>query len=206
MFTALPLENLPKPPQHFIDRAIRIAKENGCGTENEMAKNYTHKGYLDRDMTMPDGTVSKSRHQEGFLMGEDWEQWVRENIISEFIETGVRVALPRGLKVHGPHSDCPTKFKIMYQIDDGEATTTFYVEKGHMAVRHSEPDNLVMFTNYNNIIPIHECVYHSGKWVIEDTRVVHGFNNIEGDRFALAISVEPDNVVFEIKPKTPAKK
>ena len=200
MFTCLPLDTLPTVPQHFVDRAIQLAKQGG---ENLCAKDYTQSGYLSRDIKLTDGTVTKTRHVESYAMGDDWEQWVRENIISEFLETGVRSSIGFNAAVHGAHVDAPTKWKFFYLLEEGgdNVITTFYLESGDTAVRQSTPDNLVFSSDYSNLIPIEPVHIPVGKWIFFDTRVMHGVENMIGDRTMLVVSVNPEDVTFKIELK-----
>lgn len=198
MFSCLPLGTLPPVPQHFVDRAIELAKRGG---ENLCAKDYTQSGYLTRDVKTVDGTVTKSRHVESYAMGEDWEQWVRENIISEYLETGVRSSVGFGSAIHGVHVDAPVKWKFFYLVEEGgdNVITTFYLEPGHPAVRYSTPDNIVHSVDYSELIPIDPVHIPVGQWVFFDTRVMHGVENILGNRTMLVVSVDPEAVTFEVK-------
>lgn len=204
MFTILPLETLPAVPDHFIMRAKQLVRQSGY--DNLCKNDYVQSGYLDRELTLPDGTKTRSRHVESVAMGEDWEQWVRENIIPKFRETGVRTSVGDGISVHGPHADAPIKWKFFYLIEEGgdNVMTTFYIENGHLAARHSTPDNLVAPTDYATITPIDRVHIPTNQWVFFDTRVIHAVENIQSDRTILVVSVDPEDVTFEVhlKPRT----
>jgi hypothetical protein len=198
MFSCLLLGTLPTVPQHFVDRAINLAKQGGT---NLCAKDYTQQGYLTRDVKTLDGTVTKSRHVESYAMGSDWEQWVKENIISEYLETGVRSSVGSESAIHGVHVDTPVKWKFFYLIEEGgeNVITTFYLEKNHPAVRYGTPDNIVHSVDYSELVPIDAVHIPVNQWVFFDTRVMHGVENILSDRTMLVISVAPEAVTFEIK-------
>lgn len=201
MFTCIPLDHLPKVPQHFIDRALRLVRESGH--DNLCANDYTHSGYLTRDIVLEDGTVTKSRHVESFAMGEDWEQWVRENIIDCYTETGVRTSVGKGIKVHGAHADAPIKWKFFYLVEEGgdNVITTFYKEKGQPLVRFSTPDNIVHSNDYSNLDVVDPVHIPVGMWMLFNTQVIHAVENIMSDRTILVASVRPEDVQFEIRKK-----
>ena len=200
MFSCLPLDTLPKVPKHFVDRAIQLAAQGG---KNLCDKDYTQSGYLTRDVKTADGTITKSRHVESYTMGDDWEQWVRDNIINEYLETGVRTSVGFNSNIHGVHVDNPIKWKFFYLIEEGgeNVITTFYLEKGHTAVRYSTPDNMVYSVDYSNLIPIDPVHIPLEQWVLFDTRIMHGVENILDNRTMLVISVDPSAVTFEVKLK-----
>lgn len=201
MFTILPLGTLPTVPEHFVTRAKQLVRQTSY--DNLCKNDYTQPGYLDRDLVLADGSTTKSRHVESVAMGDDWEKWVRENIISQFIETGVRTSVGDGISVHGPHADAPIKWKFFYLIEEGgdNVLTSFYLEQGHLAVRNSSPDNIVSPRNYSDIMAIDTVRIPVNRWVFFDTRVIHAVENIITNRTMLVVSVHPDDVTFAVLPR-----
>jgi len=198
LFTCLPLDNLPPVPDHFVERALKIARAGG---ENLCAPLMVQYGFLSRDITLADGTVSKSRHTESYDMGADWEEWVKENIISEYMETGVRTSLGYDSPIHGAHVDTYAKYKFFYLIEEGgdNVITTWYIEKGQPAIRYSTPTNIVQSTDYRNLFPIDPVHLPVGKWVLFNTQVLHGVENIvESHRTMLSVVVDVDKISFDI--------
>ena len=200
MFTCLPLDTLPSVPDHFVDLARRKAAERGV---NQNAKYYPVPGFADRDVRLADGTITKTRKAESYDMGPAWDAWVRENIVSEFIETGVRLSTGHSAPIHGAHVDNPVKWKFFYLIDEGgdNVLTSFYVEDGYEAVRVCKEGQLVMCNDYSRLTKIDTVHIPVNRWVLFDTRVMHGVENILKDRVVLTVSVDPATVTFEAKLK-----
>lgn len=202
MFTCIPLDYLPTVPQHFVDRALQLVREGTA--ENAVAYAYTQSGYLARDTTLPDGTVSKTRYNGSYAMGSDWEQWVRENIVDCFVETGVRTSIGKGITLHAPHVDSPPKWKFIYLLEEGgdKIITTLFREKDKPLVRISQPDNIVYATSYDNLVEVDSVRFPLGKWILLNTQIIHDAKNILGDRSMLVATVDPDQVEFTLRKKT----
>lgn len=204
MFTLLPLDHLPAVPQHFVDQALAIVADP-TGKKNKALDLQKTPGYNDRSVTLLDGTVTKSLVGEIYEMGPDWEDWVRTNIISRFIETGIRNTRSKnGSTTHGAHADNPIKWKFFYLLDEGgtNVVTSFYLQKGHLAVREDNSvENIVRVTDYQDIVPIDSVRIPVGRWMFFDTRVIHGVQDILGSRTTLVVSVNPEDVTFNIQLK-----
>lgn len=207
MFTLLPLDHLPPVPQKFVEQALSIVA-NTDGKTNKALDLQKTPGYNDRTVKLPDGTVTKSLVGEIYEMGSDWEDWVRANIISRFIETGIRNTRSKnGSTTHGAHADNPIKWKFFYLLDEGgtNVVTSFYLQKGHLAVREDNSvEKIVHVTDYADIVPIDRVRIPVGRWMFFDTRVIHGVEDILDSRTTLVVSVHPDDVTFSIKLKNPA--
>lgn len=212
MFTVLPLGTLPDVPEHFIERAKALVRDPG-NRENRNNQLLRHLGYHDRDIRLADGTMTKSRIVENYGMGQDWEDWVRANIIADFVETGVRhtVSNPQHpeTSIQGPHVDVstptqPHKLKLFYIVEEGgdNVLTTWYQEKNHPTVRlDSTSENIVHSNDYRNLISIQTVRIPRRSWVVFDTRVMHGVENMFDNRIVLIVGVDPNAVTFEVKPK-----
>lgn len=208
MFTLLPLDTLPPVPEHFIARAKGLVRQK-ADLENRNVELLREYGFADREVRLLDGTMTKSRIGEAYAMGDDWENWVRENITPDFIETGVRTT--GGYEestVHAPHVDVstpehPYKWKFFYLVEEGgdNVVTTWYTEKGHPTVRlDSTSDHIVHVDDYSRLNTIESIRIPTNQWMLFDTRVMHGVENITGIRTILVVSVDPELVTFEIKP------
>ena len=84
MFTWTPIEGLPHPPKHFIDRAITIANE-GKEKHKNITTGYYPGGaetHVDRTVVL-EGEQYSSRYQVGYEIGEDFNQWVRDHIVED---------------------------------------------------------------------------------------------------------------------------
>ena len=193
MFTWLPMTHLPHPPEIFVQRARALAQRNDLPdmVENmRIPENIRYRTIQRQGVTMP------SRVQRGRDMGTDWEEWVRENIISEFYETGFRVNAPVGISdTHGAHTDPGRKWKLYYLLErGGDAVTKFYKEKGQPVVR-DQSDELGTWNNIDELEIIEQVQWPMYQWVLINTMVIHSVENIQGYRCNFTISIRPQDLL-----------
>lgn len=217
VFTWLPIPRLPKVPQHFIDRAYEICRDAEAMTftdENKMwdlgivRPSEYHRTLIKNGVEMP------TRIQRTYFMGEEWEQWVRENIFPTFVETSVRPNLPGpGSHVettqHGPHCDNPGKCRLYYLVDRGgeDAETVFYYKPGTNILvydvdKHYEENNGAPITE-NNIDLLEEVDrvrFPLNEWVLLNGYILHGIDNVTGMRINFNVSIRPEDFTFDIRP------
>jgi hypothetical protein len=200
----MPLPDLPHPPQQFIDRAYDIIREVDLAHDNNtFGRNYDQT-YLDRIITK--GNVkTNSRVQHGYPMGEDWEHWVKENIISDYIETSLRVSLSKNQTVtHGPHCDNPDKWKLYYLVDQGtdgeDAVTSFYHEPGKpVEITGNSYETGHYYTNdVDQLNPLLRVKFPLRQWIVLNGLILHGVDNVGVNRTNLQISIRPNAFNFTI--------
>lgn len=204
MFVYLPLPDLPHPPQHFINRvydvvgAIDLSHNN-----NTFGRNYDQV-YLDRVLTKGQITTT-SRVQHGYPMGDDWEQWVKENIVSDYIETSLRVSLSKDqTDTHGPHCDNPDKWKLYYLVDRGingeNAVTSFYHQPGKsVEITGNSYDAGHYYVNDVDVLnPLLRVKFPLRQWIILNGLILHGVDNVGVNRTNLQVSVPPNAFDFSI--------
>jgi hypothetical protein len=196
MFTWLPMPQLPAVPDVFVQQALELATQK---TENANADRYNNK-YLSRQLKK-DGVVLPSRYQHGILLGTDWEQWVQQNIMQNYHSTGVRISAgASNATLHGAHvdgwiSDSPT-YKLYYLIDPGgdDVRTVFYREHGHPVERHSAWSNPTCCNDYNDLVEIDSVKFPLTQWVLLNTGILHGVENITALRINLTVVFESSKI------------
>jgi hypothetical protein len=198
MFTYLILDALPKVPQNFVDLALDLAAK---GKEDNYTQDRFHRqSYSDRKL-IRNGEIKNTKVGYGHFLGKDWESWVRSNIIPEFQDTGVRVAVGENTDLHGPHCDAPMKWKFWYLLDTGgdQATTQFYLEKNHQAVRLGSdgPDTILFQNDYSKLELIEEVKLPLHTWLLFNTTVLHGVVGVTGPRTYLTVNVDPESIKFK---------
>jgi hypothetical protein len=190
MFTWLPMPHLPKPPEHFIKRAHHIARQHDLPdtTENTVTSDY-HKRIV-----IKNNEAKISRYQRSRSMGEDWAEWVSNNLIETFIETGLRVSLPVS-DTHGPHTDPMRKWKLYYLLERGGplAVTKFYKERGQPTVRDQSDDNIVC-NNMDMLEEIDSVQWPDQQWVLLNTMILHSVESIKGIRYNLTVGIKPGDL------------
>lgn len=187
MFFWLPMSHLPHPPQHFVDRAHVVANNQSLPDMVGHMSNDTH-----RKRTINyQGKSMQTRCQQSRDMGQDWDQWVRENIVPDFLETGVRVSYPVS-DTHGAHTDSSTKWKLYYLLERGgdDAETKFYKEPGQPLER-LESEHGVACNNMDSLIELESVQWPLNQWVLLNTRILHGVTQVPKIRYNFTVSIKP---------------
>lgn len=204
-FTWLPLPHLPKVPEKFIQRARELAVPLADQKDNIMIDRGVYTLDYKNRTIIKDGVEMKSRCQESFLMGDDWEQWVKENIVDRFDETTgkLNVAIDNST-IHGAHVDNPGKIRLYYLIDRGgdEAVTIFYHKPGDPFVydmdNHNSPTP-IHYLNMDELTEIERAVFPLNQWILVNGYTLHGIINVTGPRLNLNISIRPEDFTFDIR-------
>lgn len=187
MFTWLPMAHLPHPPEIFLQRAHDLLQRTDLPDLVDYMSLQSHRVRS----VQRKGTIVQSRSQKSRDMGEDWDTWVRENIVDDFIETGLRVSEPVS-DTHGAHTDPLRKWKLYYLLErgGGDAITCFYKEKGQPVVRdHS--DEMIVCNNIDELEVIDQVQWPMRQWVLLNTMIVHGVEGIQGHRTNFTVSIKP---------------
>jgi hypothetical protein len=207
MFTWLALPDLPPVPDHFVDRAISAVQDpNFC---NEITANYevTNQAtsYRTRKL-LRDGKETNSLYLSGKRIGEDWEHWVKQNIVPEFHETGVRVATGENTTTHGAHADSwqgnppRASYKFYYLLQSGgeQVETVFYKQTDCPVERQPTKQNPVTIYDYSSIQEIDRVKFSVGQWVLLNTNILHGVENVIGQRINLTVIAFADTVKLSV--------
>lgn len=200
----MPLPHLPAPPQQFIDQAYTIIKTKNLSQDNNtFGRNYDQT-YLDR-VLIKNGQTTTSRVQHGYDMGAEWESWVRQNIVNNYIETSLRVSLGKNQTVtHGPHCDNPDKWKLYFLLDRGldgdDAVTSFYKHPDHpVEIRGNSYERGHFYVdNIDILTPLLRVKFPLRQWIILNGLVLHGVDNVGINRANLQVSIEPESIDFNI--------
>jgi hypothetical protein len=77
-------------------------------------------------------------------------------------------------------------------IDPGgdNVRTVFYREHGHPVERHSAWGNPTRCDDYNDLVEIDSVKFPVGQWVLLNTGILHGVENITGSRINLTVVFE----------------
>jgi hypothetical protein len=189
MFTWMPIEGLPHPPQHFIDRAIQFANEGSEGKRKNMNTAYYPGGvetHVDRSVTL-EGETYSSRYQVGYELGEDFDQWVRKNIVSDFVNATVRRSEGKS-PLHGAHIDNSRRWAIWYMLERGgeDSRTRFYKLPGHPT---EWPLEHRVFNNMDELVEFDSVKWPVNQWFVINTSIIHAITDVTGARTSLQIGV-----------------
>lgn len=187
MFTWLPMPHLPHPPEHFIQRAHTLANQHDLPDILAWTVNPT---YSTRSVTK-NKEIKVSRYQQSRDMGSDWTDWVRVNLIDDFIETGLRVSVPVS-DTHGAHTDPMRKWKLYYLLErgGGDAVTKFYREQGQPLVRDQSDDN-VSCNNMDTLEELESVQWPMNQWILLNTMVIHSVESVPNIRYNLTVGFKP---------------
>jgi hypothetical protein len=189
MFTWMPIEGLPHPPQHFIDRAIQFANEGSEGKRKNMNTAYYPGGvetHVDRSVTL-EGETYSSRYQVGYELGEDFDQLVRENIVSDFVNATVRRSEGKS-PLHGAHIDNSRRWAIWYMLERGgeDSRTRFYKLPGHPT---EWPLEHRVFNNMDELVEFDSVKWPVNQWFVINTSIIHAITDVTGARTSLQVGV-----------------
>ena len=196
MFTWMPLKGLPHPPEHFIERALKYADEGREKHKNIAAQYYIGgaENHVDR-IVKYQGQEWESRYQVGYELGEDFDQWVKENICPDFVNATVRRSEGKSI-THGAHIDNSRKYAIWYMLERGgeDSRTRFYYEKGG-PIEWPWNEKRV-FNNMDDLIELEAVKWPMRQWFIINTSVVHAITDITGPRTSLQIGIKEDQLPY----------
>lgn len=115
-------------------------------------------------------------------ISDEFDQWARSNIISDFIHIGLCVSDP-SMDHSGPHRDQSRDYALLYLLQAGSdhATTSYWKEKpGVLAKNHSDYDELDLLDQV--VIPLET-------WYIIDAKTTHSVENIKQGRITIQIGL-----------------
>jgi hypothetical protein len=186
MFTWMPIEGLPHPPQHFIDRAITIANE-GKEKHKNITTGYYPGGaetHVDRTVVL-EGEEYSSRYQVGYEIGEDFDQWVRDHIVEDFVNATVRRSEGKS-PLHGAHIDNSRRWAIWYMIERGgeDSRTRFYKLPGHET---EWPLEHRVFNNMDDLVEFDAVKWPMNQWFVINTSIIHAITDVHGPRTSIQI-------------------
>jgi len=196
MFTWLPMTHLPRPPAHFIQQAHKIAQDHSLPDSVAHMSAPEH-----RVRSIVKNRVTKqSRCQQSREMGVDWTQWVRDNIVNEFLETGVRVSLPVS-DTHGAHTDPLRKWKLYYLLERGgdQAVTKFYRQPGFPIVRDLSDEHVIV-NSMDDLEEIDSVQWPLNQWVLLNTMILHSVEQVPDLRYNFTVSINPCELATLFRP------
>lgn len=200
MFTWLPMAHLPQVPDYFLNIASELIQNPPDGDVEFVDQQTGVEQYKNRKL-VKDGSVIGSRRQRGLQMPSEWGEWVKKNIVKEYIETSVRVSEGNST-VHGAHCDFRRKWKLYYLLERGGdgATTTFYQQRDFPIVRDEITDldsELITCNNYGDLTIVDRVQWPLHQWVLLNTMILHGVEGVTGSRSNFTVGIKPDyNLLF----------
>lgn len=207
VFTWLPLPHLPRVPEHFVQRALAESLKHPVKDlqDDLMIKSGAVTTDYKFRTIVKDGQAQPTRCQEAFDLGEDWREWVRANITTNYLETSGRVSVAHnGATVHGAHADTNGRqqfYRLYYLVDSGgpDAESVFYVKPGCGAIFPMKEHKYNWCENIDELIEIDRTKFPEGQWILFNGFVLHGVEGVTGNRVNFNISVLPENIDFDVR-------
>lgn len=124
-------------------------------------------------------------------ISKEWEDWVRKNIVSDFIDTGISYAdgaIDRPSSA--AHTDGSRDISLIWSIDPGgpQAELAMWRAKNHPILW----DRHVCFTNTNDLINLVILKGNPGCWYLVNSKILHSTENLVRNRVGLQISLNHD--------------
>ena len=182
-WVCLPLTDLPPLPEEFhnydyaydmdisgITDAIRkvrdrrITKRNGVTVPNIVYQRWNPKSIL--------------------------EDWVKNNICSDYINLGLSSADPAGATdIQGPHVDLSRDAVLhwIYNTGGPNVETVFYQQEGYDLV---QPSRNNYPNSYDSLTEVDRYCMKPGTWHILNTRIMHSVENLKSERLTLQIGLD----------------
>lgn len=200
VFTWLPLSNLPMVPEHFVQRCQQLAEPCRDPQGDLLQQRGIVTPEFKHRIIVKNNQQYRSRCQEAFDLGPDWHQWVKDNIIQDFLETSGRLNVGiEGSTMHGAHCDGDL-YRLYYLIDRGgdQAETVFYLRPGHNILYALDTPGYKAHDNMDELIEIERAQFPIRTWILFNGRVLHGVENVTKSRININISVRPEHISFNI--------
>jgi hypothetical protein len=197
MFTYVILDNLPQVPEKFEENIQHLLDTENFSSDGKVYEGdsliQNSAGLTKNRELLIHGEKFKSVHSVRFDMGDEWRQWVAENIHPNIELNMQGVAFTTGGRYHGAHADATRNYALIYVIDSGgkNVNTVFYQEKNQPLLRPRTlaVDRLTV-DDYSLLDEFEKVNFPTKKWVLINTRIIHGVENIEKIRIAYQIGFD----------------
>ena len=173
--------DLPSIPDNLKAQAwARVTQESVIFNQHVLGNSHGRSLFKDGEFV---GTSTGLGLRE---ISDEFDQWIRSNIISEFIRVGLCVS-EAGMDHSGPHRDQSRDYALLYLLQAGSdnATTSYWKEKPGVSVKnHSDYDELDLLDQV--VIPLET-------WYLIDAKTTHSVENIKQGRITIQIGLSQDH-------------
>lgn len=185
MWTYKILKELQSPPDRFFHMANEHIEQKTWGIDFQ----GLHEKYKDRVVVKDGNPVGFTFHYFQELT-EDFTNWSRENIHPEAFDCGLRFCDGSRGSYLAPHTDIKRDIAVMYLLDTGgeHAETVWYHEDGEDLVRGRAKHA----NNFDKLKEVDRVQLPTNTWVILNTLILHGVENLTGVRTTFQLSVNSD--------------
>jgi hypothetical protein len=175
--------DLPPVPDHFLEQCLQTIKDTS-GVLNPHVKGASNGRPLYKNGKL-------HGYSSGFGLqhvSEEFDQWVRDNLVADFRYAGVGSTTP-GRDHCGPHRDQSRDYSLLYLVKTGGDDSCTQLWKKKIA---DEPQNY--YDNYDDFDLIEEIRPALHQWYLLNSKVVHSVENIKEGRISVQVSLLADQV------------
>ena len=186
------LTDLPAIPEHLLTEAWQLVEVQPAQQQKASTLASYYPEFKQRVLKI-NGQPTTTAHNKRFVLSDQFQDWIRNNISSEFVEATVAITGAtrdgQAANVHGAHTDWSRNLLLLYLLDTGgdNCQTVFYQEKDQPVWRE---DLGCYVTDYDLLTEIDSVTIPKGVWCVFDTTILHGVLNIEKDRIAVQIGLQ----------------
>lgn len=185
MFTYKYLDDLPKVPGHLLENF------DSAKTDNELVMEIMNLT-LETKNTKTKMVNYRRFHAEGELL-----KWLQVNIVEEAIDISMSFHnITDDVESQYPHIDRTRYYTLMYFTDLGgdNVITSFYQEQDGPLVRPEirlpSPEMALI---YDKLQLVDSVQFEKERWVILNSKIIHGIENMKRCRKSIQISLDKLN-------------
>jgi hypothetical protein len=95
----------------------------------------------------------------------------------------------------GAHTDRVRDYTLIYVVKKGgpKVRTNYWQEKGHPLVR----ERYLWLDDYRKLDLIESADFGVGKWVLNNSQIIHSVDNLEEHRITFQLSIENNEKLME---------
>lgn len=165
--------DLPRVPDHFVQEILN----NEPGQVLREYKGWIH---------TKNGQEIQSASNPFYYANNELEQWLKENIVAEYNDVGVRYAhFKEGTTTAGIHTDQTRRYVLQYLIKSGNGVLHFWQEQGNEIVR----DGRYTPNNYDTLVLLEKFEIPEGQWYLLNTNILHSVEELDSNRISIQISL-----------------
>jgi hypothetical protein len=185
MFTYKYLDDLPKVPDHLL------ADFDSAKINNKLVMEI-----MNLTLETKDAAIKMVNYRRFHAKGELLE-WLKSNIVDEAIDISLSFHnITDDVESQYPHIDRTRYYTLMYFTDLGgdDVVTSFYQEQGGPIVRPEirlPSPEMALIRDRLEIID--STRFEESRWVILNSKIIHGIENMERCRKSIQISLDKIN-------------
>jgi hypothetical protein len=182
------MTDLPKLPDRFVEQALKCANDNNRQEISRFPNQLDYKKY--HRQVKRNSKIETVRNNARFQIGEEIEQWARENISEEITEVGVSTSLGDQSDLQSPHTDATRSYVLIYLLESSnvDQDTIFWQEPGKTLRRKRKLSSY----DLDVLIKIDSVRVPYKTWCYLDASILHSIENIQGKRIAVQVAFDSD--------------